>query len=94
MRHISIYDSINVKPLPWTDRIVLEDIASHVQEFKAPWTTIEFDSCFMTLHLGQPEGSITPQPMGVKGDVVNQERLFARSLGQFFSETKPTNRCP
>ena len=84
MRHLNIYEPIDVKPLPWTDRIVLEDIASQVEEIVAPWTTVEFDSCFMTLHLGQPEGSINPQPMGVKGDVVNQERLFARSLGQFF----------
>jgi hypothetical protein len=84
MRHKGIYPDIPVKPLPWTDRIVLEDIAYKVEEISDPWATIEFDSCFMTLHLGLPEGATSPKPMGVKGDVVNQERLFARSLGQFF----------
>lgn len=85
MRHIGAYpQDFQVKLLPWTDRIVLEDIAYQVGELDEPWATVEFDSCFMTLHLGLPEGATQPKPMGVKGDVVNQERLFARSLAQFF----------
>lgn len=94
MRHINIYDEIDVKLLPWTDRIVLEDIAYQAPELTAPWSTIEFDSSFMTLHLGLPQGSKKPEPMGVRGDIVNQERLFARSLSQFFLHRKANKSTP
>lgn len=94
MRHLKIYNAIDVKPLPWTDRIVLEDIAYQASDIDAPWATVEFDSCFMTLHLGQLDGSTTAVPLGVKGDVVNQERLFARSLGQFFLRRRSDKSTP
>ncbi|NVM57181.1 MAG: hypothetical protein HWN51_03565 [Desulfobacterales bacterium] len=94
MRYVSIYDPIDVKPLPWTDRIVLEDIAYQMPEISVPWSTIEFDSCFMTLHLGRPEGETEAKPMGVQGDVINQERLFARSLGQFFLRRRSDKAAP
>jgi len=94
MRYVSIYDPIDVKPLPWTDRIVFEDIAYQMPEISVPWSTIEFDSCFMTLHLGRPEGEAEAKPMGVKGDVINQERLFARSLGQFFLRRRSDKAAP
>jgi len=94
MRHQGVYPEVDVKPLPWTDRITLEDIAFQVDDLTAPWSTVEFDSCFMTLHLGLSEGQEQPKPMGVKGDVVNQERLFARSLAQFFIRRKPGKAAP
>ena len=94
MRHAGFYPDIPIKPLPWTDRIVLEDVAYEVDEISVPWSTIEFDSCFMTLHAGLSEGETTPKPMGVKGDVVNQERLFARSLAQFFLRRTPGKSSP
>ncbi|MBD1932504.1 MULTISPECIES: hypothetical protein [Cyanophyceae] len=94
MRHAEVYDAIDVKPLPWTDRIVLEDIAYGVSEITAPWAITEFDSCFMTLHLGKAEGSDEIKPMGVRGDIVNQERLFARSLGQFFLRRRDDKASP
>lgn len=94
MRFLKVYENLDVKPLPWTDRIVLENIAYQVSEFDAPWSTIEFDSAFMTLHLGLPENSDEPKIMGVKGDVVNQERLFSRSLGQFFLHRKAKESIP
>lgn len=94
MRYQGVYSEIDVKPLPWTDRIVLEGIAFQIDDLTTPWSTVEFDSCFMTLHLGLPEGKKQPQPMGVKGDVVNQERLFARSLAQFFLRRKPGKSAP
>lgn len=93
MRHAQVYQSIPVKPLPWTDRIVLEDIAYNVPEITAPWSTTEFDSCFMTLHLGKTEND-GAKPMGVRGDIVNQERLFARSLGQFFLRRRDDKASP
>jgi hypothetical protein len=94
MRHTKVYDPIDVKPQPWTDRIVLEDIAYGVSEITAPWATTEFDSCFMTLHLGQVPGSNENKLMGVKGDIVNQERVFARSLGQFFLRRRDDKASP
>lgn len=94
MRDLGTYDLIDVKPLPWTDRIVLEDIAYQVPEIAVPWATVEFDSCFMTLRLGRAEGEAQPRPVGVKGDVVNQERLFARSLGQFFLRRRSDKAAP
>ncbi len=94
MRHIDVYDKIETKPLPWTDRIVLEDIAYQVPELTAPWSTVEFDSSFMTLHLDRHKDSNIVEPMGVRGDIVNQERLFARSLGQFFLHRKANKSTP
>jgi len=94
MRHRGVYPKVDVKPLPWTDRILLEDIAYQLPDLHVPWATVEFDSCFMTLHLGRAEGEVDPKPMGVKGDVVNQERLFTRSLGQFFMSRQPGKAAP
>lgn len=94
MRHIGVYGPVEVHPLPWTDRITLEDIAVQRYDIGVPWATVEFDSCFMTLHLGQNEGETCPRPMGVKGDVVNQERLFARSLGQFYFRQRSDKSLP
>jgi hypothetical protein len=95
MRHEGVYPSdTKIKLLPWTDRIVLEDIAYMDDKLTGPWSTIEFDSCFMTLHLGLEEGTNKPKPMGVKGDVINQERLFARSLAQFFIQRNPGKSTP
>jgi hypothetical protein len=53
---------------------------------EAPWASIEFDSTFMTLHLGHDEKD-NLQIMGVRsraGEMVAPERLFLRSLAQFF----------
>jgi hypothetical protein len=83
MRYLGVYPNIHVPTLPWTDRTLLESIAYQVDPLKAPWSTIEFDSCFMTLHLARDDQQ-QEQIVGMRGDIVNQERLFARSLGQFF----------
>jgi hypothetical protein len=73
--------------LPWTDRTFLEAIPYGDEELVAPWSTVEFDSVFMTLHteeVTQPNGSTGIEIKGVRGDVLTTERLFARSLAQFF----------
>lgn len=69
--------------LPWTDRMICEMLPLMDENLNAPWGTIEFDSAFMTLHreLGETGQA---RVAGVMGRIVNQERLFARSLGQFF----------
>ena len=83
MRHEGIYPDIPVHTLPWTDRTMLESIALSSNGLEAPWCTVEFDSCFMTLHLEQVDEH-HQQVVGMRGNIVNQERLFARSLAQFY----------
>src|SRR5207302_9776352 len=83
MREIKVFPPVEVGQLPWTDRVLLESIACQVDDLTAPWATAEFDSVFMTLHLERDEQNQT-RIRGVRGDIVNPERLFARSLAQFF----------
>jgi hypothetical protein len=75
---------LSIGMLPWTDRIFCETLPLIDESLEAPWGTIEFDSAFMTLHRERVEGSERTRVAGVMGRIVNQERLFARSLGQFF----------
>lgn len=74
---------LKIPPLPWTDRIFLENIPLVDEGLLCPWSTIEFDSAFMTLHKSRDEAGHS-QVSGVMGRIVNQERLFLRSLAQFF----------
>jgi len=82
MREIGVFPRIQVGYLPWTDRTLLESIACQVDDLSCPWAVTEFDSVFMTLHVEEENGQKII--CGVRGNVVNQERLFARSLSQFF----------
>lgn len=75
---------LQVGMLPWTDRIFCETLPLIDETLEAPWATVEFDSAFMTLHRERVEGTEETRVAGVMGRIVNQERLFARSLGQFF----------
>lgn len=75
---------IDVGLLPWTDRIFCETLPLVDEALAAPWCTIEFDSAFMTLHRERLPDSDHTRVAGVMGRIVNQERLFAKSLGQFF----------
>jgi hypothetical protein len=76
-------NELDVRQLPWTDRILLELLPLVDENLNAPWATIEFDSTYMTLH-AEADGKGRPQISGVKQFIVAPERLFARSLGQFF----------
>ncbi len=70
--------------------MLLESIAFQLDNLIAPWATTEFDSVFMTLHLEEDENG-KRYIKGVRGNVINPERLFARSLAQFYLEKrKPT----
>jgi len=90
MRELNIFPSVQVGSLPWTDRVLLESIACQLEDLVAPWVITEFDSVFMTLHL-EENSSGEKIITGMRGKVVNPERLFARSLAQFFhSRQKPT----
>jgi hypothetical protein len=81
--------------LPPTDRIYLETVPAYCDEtLDSPWATIEIDSTFMTVvavrdELEKLRVSGTKTPGG--GEIVAPERLFLRSLGQFFlSRSKKT----
>ncbi len=90
MREIGIFPNIQAGSLPWTDRVLLESIACQLDDLSAPWAITEFDSVFMTLHVEEDDTG-KRYVRGVRGNVVNPERLFARSLAQFFhKKTKPT----
>jgi hypothetical protein len=75
--------ALDVRQLPWTDMILLKLLPMIADDLHAPWATIEFDSTYMTLH-AEADASGHPRIAGVKQDIVAPERLFARSLGQFF----------
>ncbi len=91
MKHLGVYPELatmSVKPLPWTDRIFLETIPLYCDEsLEAPWSTIEFDAVFQTLRLGIDEYTGEPEVIGAPsriGEIVSPERLFLRSLAQFY----------
>lgn len=97
MKHLGVYpdlQTLKIGLLPWTDRIYLESLPTYCdEELAAPWATIEFDSTFMTLHLGTDQRGNTAV-VGVRaqgGEMVAPEGLFLRSLAQFFlSRNKKT----
>jgi hypothetical protein len=72
------------RSIMWTDRSTLESFPIIDDNLTAPWSTIEFDSCFMTLALRTDESHMIPRLAGVKGNVVNTEGIILRSLAQFF----------
>jgi hypothetical protein len=75
---------VEVHQLPWTDRIFLETLPVCDEGLEAPWSTIEIDSAFMTLFMYNQQGGCPPFISGVRGQIVAHEKLFARSLAQFF----------
>ncbi|MFW9944910.1 MAG: hypothetical protein ACFFB7_07925 [Candidatus Sifarchaeia archaeon] len=89
MRETGVFPSIPARRLPWTDRMLLECIAHKVADLGSPWTVTEFDSSYMTIRVVEEAG--VKRISGVRGNVVSPERLFSRSLVQFFnSRLKPT----
>jgi len=90
MKKLGVYN-FEEKPLLWTDRTVLESLPYFDPLITSPWSTIEFDSVFMTLAMRREAPGAIPRPQGVKGNVVNTERLIARSLAQFYlNRSKPS----
>jgi len=77
-------ENLTIGTLPWTDRIFCETLPLIDEKLEAPWSTIEFDSAFMTLHREKDPVSNQTKIAGIMGYIVNQEKLFVRSLGQFF----------
>jgi len=83
IKYIGKYQNVPEVLLPWTDRDFLETLPWIDDNLNAPWSTIEFDSMFMTLHMVAENGE--SKLTGVRGYEINPpERLFARSLAQFY----------
>lgn len=79
--------------IPLTDRVIAELLPNIDNGLRAPWSTFDFDSCFMTLHSEKTEkgnwqirGYMNRQ-YGL--ELTRPERIFLRSIAQFFlSEDK------
>jgi len=72
--------------LPLTDRTIVETLPNIVKELQSPWATVEYDSCFMTLHPDKKgeKWQIMGYPHHAIGETTRPERIFLRSLAQFF----------
>lgn len=88
VNHLKEGDMKKHLSLPLTDRSIAELLPNIDLNLNAPWTTLDFDSCFMTLHT---EYLKKENKWAVKGyhtalglEVTRPERIFLRSLGQFF----------
>ncbi|MEM2124205.1 MAG: hypothetical protein QXL43_02580 [Methanolinea sp.] len=86
LRECGAFPSVAAKPLPWTDRMLLESLSAQLDDLSAPWATTEFDSVFMSLRVEEVDGK--REIRGNRGNIVNRERVFARSLAQFFKQTR------
>jgi hypothetical protein len=89
MRNQGVFPDVKVGYLPWTDRTLLEGLSFNLDELNAPWATTEFDSVYMSLRLERVGNEVKIR--GNRGEIVNQERVFARSLGQFFKRSTKKN---
>ncbi|MCY3412061.1 MAG: hypothetical protein INQ03_10560 [Candidatus Heimdallarchaeota archaeon] len=73
------------KPIPWSDRICFESIPRIDSSINSPWSSVEYDSVFMSLSISFDEKEEINRLRGLQGFNINPpERLFLRSLGQFF----------
>lgn len=70
--------------LPWSDRIFLQSLPTFNGEITSPWSTIEYDSVFMTLHVQRNPETKLPEIVGMRGNILNKERLYLKSLAQFY----------
>jgi hypothetical protein len=76
-------ENLDVYQLPWTDRAFMELLPLADDALGPPWASVEFDSAYMTLHAEEGPGK-EPIIAGVRQIIVAPERLFLRSLAQFF----------
>jgi hypothetical protein len=69
-----------------TDRRILELLPNLVTGLEAPWSTLDFDSCFMTLHPEEDNSGqwvVRGYNTAMAGEVTRPERIFLRSIAQF-----------
>ena len=76
-------------PLPPTDRLFCEMLPYLDDGLRNPWGTIEFDSTFMTLRVEKKDGVL--EFGGTFGGITRPERLFLRSIAQFYTRRNSVN---
>ena len=78
-----------------TDRTVCEMLPIIDDSLQSPWSTVEFDSAFMTVRALEDSDSGKPVIQGVRGDVVvPSDGLILRSLVHLFLERRPSKESP
>ncbi len=72
--------------LPLTDRNIAELLPNIGSKIKSPWSTVEFDACFMTLHPEKEDDNwiIKGYNTAAAGETTRPERIMLRSICQFF----------
>ena len=79
------------RSLPPTDRLFCETLPYIDKTLRQPWSTIEIDSAFMTLRIVADDNDIETLSGTYKG-VTTPERLFLRSIGQFYTRHQSTKK--
>lgn len=82
--------SASVGSLPPSDRLLCELLPYLDDSLSDPWGTIEFDSSFMTLYAEENEKG-EEVVTGTYGSIVRPERIFLRSIFQFYTRKKNDN---
>lgn len=78
-------DPSNHLSIPLSDRNILELLPNIDSKIKTPWSSVEFDSCFMTLHPENNNGNWNIKGYETNiGETTRPERIFLRSISQFF----------
>jgi hypothetical protein len=76
-----------------TDRKFVEVLALHCEDFKkAPISSIEYDSVFSTLRAGYVDDLESICLRGVRGEILNQNLLFAKSIAIFYIDKESYER--
>ena len=91
-KHFGKYAELNRNTfgnLPPTDRMLCELLPYLDENLKSPWGTIEFDSTFMTLRVDNMDGKEIVG--GTFGGITRPERLFLRSIAQFYTRRSTDN---
>ena len=86
--------STDYKFLPPTDRMLCEVLPYIDDKISSPWSTIEFDSAFMLLHAEEKNSQMVAVGRGDAfnpSPIIRPERLFLRSVCQFFTQRKNGN---
>ncbi len=85
LNNLDVYNHLRI---PLTDRTIVEMLPYIQSEINSPWGTVEYDSSFMTLHPQYDENhkkwKINGYAILGLGETTRPEKLFFRSLVQFF----------
>ncbi|MBU7048260.1 MAG: DNA double-strand break repair nuclease NurA [Theionarchaea archaeon] len=72
-----------IPPIMWTDALYFDAISDAVT-LTTPWSTIEYDSVFATLQIGEDVGTGKEYLTGIRNQYLSPDRLFVKSYAQFY----------